>query len=115
MLDLLRRHRVDVIICTGSTSGPHHGAPGGLRRHAEELDPAAEELLQSRNAVMRTSALARGRGWILVLVTGSFRIVGEIRSMILEQVHRLISGRHTAVGDLADFQGASNEHTLIRK
>jgi hypothetical protein len=29
-------------------------------------------------------------------------------------VHRLISGRHTAVGDLADFQGASDEHTLIR-
>ena len=29
-------------------------------------------------------------------------------------VHRVISGRHTAVGDLADFQGASDEHTLIR-
>ena len=25
-------------------------------------------------------------------------------------VHRLISGRHTAVGDFADFQGASDEH-----
>jgi hypothetical protein len=25
---------------------------------------------------------------------------------IRELVHRLISGRHTAVGDLADFQGA---------
>jgi hypothetical protein len=29
-------------------------------------------------------------------------------------VHRLISGRHTAVGHLADFEGASDEHTLIR-
>ena len=29
-------------------------------------------------------------------------------------VHRLICGRHTAVGDLADFQGASDEQTLIR-
>ena len=29
-------------------------------------------------------------------------------------VHRLISGRHTAVGDSADFQGASDERTLIR-
>jgi hypothetical protein len=29
-------------------------------------------------------------------------------------VHRLISGRHTAVGALADFQGASDEHPLIR-
>jgi len=28
-----------------------------------------------------------------------------------ELVHRLISGRHTAVGDLADFQDASAEHT----
>jgi hypothetical protein len=25
--------------------------------------------------------------------------------------HRLISRRHTAVGDFADFQGASDEHT----
>jgi dihydrofolate synthase / folylpolyglutamate synthase len=82
MLDLLRQHRVDVVICTGSTSGPPSWAPGELRRFAEELDLAAEELSQPRNAVMRASALARGRGWILV--TGSFRIVGEIRSIILE-------------------------------
>ena len=82
MLELLRQHRVDVIICTGSTSGPPSWAPGELRRFAEELDLAAEELSQPRNAVMRASALARGRGWILL--TDSFRIVGEIRSIILE-------------------------------
>ena len=82
MLDLLRRHRVDVVICTRSTSGPPSWAPGELRRFAEELDLAAEELSQPRDAVMRASALARGRGWILV--TGSFRIVGEIRSIIRE-------------------------------
>jgi len=35
-------------------------------------------------------------------------------ALILGLVHRLISGRHTAVGDLADFQGASDEHTEIR-
>ena len=29
-------------------------------------------------------------------------------------VHRLISGRHTAVGDFADFQDASDEHTELR-
>jgi hypothetical protein len=29
-------------------------------------------------------------------------------------VHRLISGRPTAVGDFADFQGASDDHTSIR-
>jgi signal transduction histidine kinase len=29
----------------------------------------------------------------------------------LQLVHRLISRRHTAVGDFADFQGASDEHT----
>ena len=82
MLDLLRRHRVDVVICTRSTSGPSSWAPGELRRFAEELDLAAEELSQPRDAEMCASALARGRGWILV--TGSFRIVGEIRSIIRE-------------------------------
>jgi len=82
MLDLLRRHRVDVVICTRFTSGPSSWAPGELRRFAEELDLAAEELSQPRDAVMWASALARGRGWILV--TGSFRIVGEIRSIIRE-------------------------------
>jgi folylpolyglutamate synthase/dihydropteroate synthase len=82
MLDLLRRHRVDVVICTRSTSGPSSWAPGELRRFAEELDLAAEELSQPRDAVMWASALARGRGWIRV--TGSFSIVGEIRSIIRE-------------------------------
>jgi len=82
MLDLLRQHRVDVVICMRSTTGPASWAPGELRRFAEELDLAAEELSQPRHAVMRASALARGRGWILV--TGSFRIVGEIRSIIRE-------------------------------
>ena len=33
------------------------------------------------------------------------------KSGVLELVHRLISRRHTAVGDFADFQGASDEHT----
>ena len=37
----------------------------------------------------------------------------EVRINIHQRlVHRLISGRHTAVGDLADFQDASDEHTL---
>jgi hypothetical protein len=38
----------------------------------------------------------------------------KYRLETIELVHRLISGRHTAVGDLADFQGASDEHTEIR-
>jgi len=41
-------------------------------------------------------------------------IFGLIGGLALVLVHRLISGRHTAVGDLADFQGASDEHTEIR-
>jgi hypothetical protein len=32
-------------------------------------------------------------------------------SHLSDVVHRLISRRHTAVGDFADFQGASDEHT----
>jgi hypothetical protein len=39
---------------------------------------------------------------------------GDHWSVMPQLVHRLISGRHTAVGDLADFQGASDEHTEIR-
>src|SRR5271166_708239 len=35
----------------------------------------------------------------------------DIACEICGLVHRLISGRHTAVGDLADFQGASDDHT----
>jgi hypothetical protein len=53
-----------------STSGRICLAPGELRRFAEELDLAAEELSRPRDAVMWASALARGRGWILV--AGSF-------------------------------------------
>ena len=33
------------------------------------------------------------------------------RAELIRLVHRLISRRHTAVGDLADFQGARDEHT----
>ena len=61
---------------------PHHGLLVSFGRFAEELDLVAEELSQPRDAVMWASALARGRGWILV--TGSFRIVGDIRSIIRE-------------------------------
>src|SRR5258708_7406978 len=32
MLDLLRQHRVDVVICMRSTTGPASWAPGELRR-----------------------------------------------------------------------------------
>jgi hypothetical protein len=67
---------------TRSTSGSPSWAPGQLRRFAEELDLAAEELSQPRDAVMRAFALARKRGWIIL--TASFRIVGEIRSIIRE-------------------------------
>ena len=33
-----------------------------------------------------------------------------VRRSVLELVHRVISRRHTAVGQLADFQGANDEH-----
>jgi dihydrofolate synthase / folylpolyglutamate synthase len=80
MLDLLRQSRVDVVICTRSTSGPQPWAPDELRRFAEGLGLAAEDVPEPRDALMRASGFAAGRGWILV--TGSFRIVGEVRSMI---------------------------------
>jgi len=46
------------------------------------------------------------------IVDSKIERILEINNLRL--VHRLISGRHTAVGDLADFQGASDEHTEIR-
>jgi dihydrofolate synthase/folylpolyglutamate synthase len=82
MLELLKQNRVDVVICTRSTSGPLPWAPDELRRCAEQLELAAEDLPEPHDALMRASALTAGRGWILV--TGSFRIVGEVRSMIRE-------------------------------
>ena len=41
----------------------------------------------------------------------SLHIPGPVGDTNFYLVHRLISRRHTAVGDLADFQGASDEHT----
>jgi dihydrofolate synthase/folylpolyglutamate synthase len=91
------------LLCTRSSSGPSSWAPGELRRFAEELDLAAEELSQPRDAVMWASALARGRGWILV--TGSFRIVGEIRSIIRElEARQKADSRAVAVLQLSRFR-----------
>jgi dihydrofolate synthase/folylpolyglutamate synthase len=82
MLKLLKRNSVDVVICTRSTSGPRPWAPDELCRFAEELELTAEDLPDPHDALMRASALATGRGWILV--TGSLRIGGEVRSIIRE-------------------------------
>lgn len=82
MLELLKRNRVDVVVCTRSNSGPRPWAPHELCRFAEKLGLVAEDLTEPRDALMRASALSAGRGW--VLVTGSFRIVGEVRSIIRE-------------------------------
>ena len=41
----------------------------------------------------------------------SVHIPGPVGDTNFYLVHRLISRRHTAVGDLADFQGASDKHT----
>ena len=72
------------------------------RRAAFVLRRFAEELSQPRDAVMWASAFARGRGWILV--TGSFRIVGEIRSIIRElEARQRADSRAVAVLQLSRF------------
>jgi hypothetical protein len=53
-----------------------------------------------------TTPMQRANAWSQ-LVIGAAIEVHRIKGL----VHRLISGRHTAVGDLADFQGASDDHT----
>ena len=53
-----------------------------------------------------TTPMQRANAWSQ-LVIGAAIEVHRIKGL----VHRLISGRHTAVGDLADFQSASAEHT----
>ena len=45
----------------------------------------------------------------------AYHLISEVHRLLqqvdADLVHRLISGRHTAVGDLADFQDASADHT----
>lgn len=80
MLELLKQNRVDMVICTRFTAGPEPWTPDELRRFAEELKLAVEDLPAPHDALIRASALAAARGWILV--TGSLRIVGKVRSII---------------------------------
>jgi dihydrofolate synthase/folylpolyglutamate synthase len=82
MLDLLKQNRVDVVICTKAASDARPWASHELRHFAEELGLAPEDISEPRAALMQAIALAAGRGWILV--TGSLRLVGEIRSIIRE-------------------------------
>jgi hypothetical protein len=53
----------------------------------------------------------RGISLALLDPCGMIQTKRAIKSHHSSLVHRLISGRHTAVGDFADFQGASDEHT----
>jgi len=65
------------------------------------------------SAIFGRSAFTFGRIRIIRFISSEERCPSN---MIYKHalVHRLISGRHTAIGDLADFQDASDEHTLIR-
>jgi len=56
--------------------------------------------------------LTGGTVWEVAIFPNADSSAQNERTRLL--VHRLISGRHSAVGDLADFQGASDEHTEIR-
>ncbi len=82
MLDLLKQNRVDAVLCTKAASDVRAWTSHELRHFAEELGLATEDIPEPRAALMRAFALVAGRGW--VLVTGSLRLVGEIRSIIRE-------------------------------
>jgi len=82
MLDLLKRNRVDAVLCTKAASDVRAWTSHELGHFAEELGLATQDIPEPRAALMRAFALVAGRGWILV--TGSLRLVGEIRSIIRE-------------------------------
>jgi dihydrofolate synthase / folylpolyglutamate synthase len=82
MLDLLKQNRVDAVLCTKAGSDVRPWASHELRHLAEELGLATEDIPEPRDALMQALALVAGRGW--VLVTGSLRLVGEIRPIIRE-------------------------------
>ena len=82
MLDLLKQNRVDVVICTKAASDARPWASHELRHFAEELGLTTKDIPEPRDALMQALASVGGRGWILV--TGSLRLVGEIRSIIRE-------------------------------
>jgi dihydrofolate synthase / folylpolyglutamate synthase len=82
MLDLLKQNRVDAVLCTKAASDVRPWTSHELGHFAEELGLATEDIPGPRAALMQALASVAGRGWILV--TGSLRLVGEIRSIIRE-------------------------------
>jgi folylpolyglutamate synthase/dihydropteroate synthase len=82
MLDLLKQNRVDAVICTKAGSDVRPWTSHELRHFAGELGLTTEDIPEPRDALMQAFALVAGRGWILV--TGSLRLVGEIRPIIRE-------------------------------
>src|SRR5258708_15011065 len=82
MLDLLKQNRVDAVLCTKAASDVRPWTSHELGHFAEELGLTTEDIPEPRAALMQAFALVAGRGW--VLVTGSLRLVGEIRSIIRE-------------------------------
>jgi len=82
MLDLLKQNRVDAVLCTKAASDVRPWTSHELGHFAEELGLTTEDIPEPRAALMQAFALVAGRGW--VLVTGSLRLVGEVRSIIRE-------------------------------
>jgi dihydrofolate synthase/folylpolyglutamate synthase len=82
MLDLLKQNHVDVVMCTKAGSDVRPWASHELRHFAEELGLTTKDIPEPRDALMQALASVGGRGWILV--TGSLRLVGEIRPIIRE-------------------------------
>lgn len=80
LLELIKQHRVDAVICTQAGSDVQWWTSHELRQFGGELGLTAEDIPEPRDALMRAQALVAERGWILV--TGSLRLVGEIQPII---------------------------------
>jgi dihydrofolate synthase / folylpolyglutamate synthase len=80
MLELLKQNRADAVICTQAGPDVQSWTSHELRHFAGELGLSTEDNPDPREALMQALALVAGRGWILV--TGSLRLVGEIRPIM---------------------------------
>jgi len=66
--------------------------------------------IAANNAVMIVSPIAKMYGSGVIRSNRYRKNEVRLESTVRRLVHRVISRRHTAVGQLADFQGANDEH-----
>ena len=80
------------------------------QQRATELAKANEALRGCLDALASVPKPDEFLGQMMAAITRGNRACPGIGIPSRKLVHRVISRRHTAVGQLADFQGANDEH-----